>query len=384
MNSPTAAPREPVELLDPSPVTMSQLVGCYRNLVREGQVIQPGGYTLGRRLGRGRQGQVFLARRFGARGSVQELAVKFFDPSIYRTPEEYGTDMERVAQQVARLHRLQSPAMVARHAYEECQGIGFVLMDVIDGLDLRRFAEGGHIDIVRSRSGADEWSHYARALFGWVQGAISIQPGVVIYIMRRVLSTLERLHREGFLHSDIKPGNIMLDRLGNVRVIDFGRAVMVGERVSFLLGSPMYMAPEIHRREPGLPQSDIFSLGLVAIELLRGRRLSQSHSVSEDELLALKLTLADRLDELLPPQVVENKELVSVLRRCLAPDAADRYAGAREADTEHGGFWLIDKQLVQAGLDSDYPRDLEHYLNRLAGSRGDRIAPVEPTDEWDS
>jgi serine/threonine protein kinase len=75
------------------------------------------------------------------------------------------------------------------------------------------------------------------------------------------------------VHSDVKPSNIMIDRLGYVRLIDYGRANIINERLSFLLGTPLFMAPEMHRREYALSQSDLFSVGLVGLEMLRGEPL---------------------------------------------------------------------------------------------------------------
>jgi serine/threonine protein kinase len=148
---------------------------------------------------------------------------------------------------------------VAPDIYEEYNGIGYVQMERVDGVGLRYLLDGTHLERVKARSTAKEWSTFTDVICSGMEGGkLSIQPGVAIYIMRRVLRALEALHDLGFVHSDVKPSNIMIDRLGYVRLIDYGRANVINERMSFLLGTPMFMAPEMHRREYALSQSDCF------------------------------------------------------------------------------------------------------------------------------
>ena len=354
-------------------VTMEDLVSNYDRIIEQRAIHYPVTFQFLCELGRGRQGQVFLARRVGARGCVTEHAIKVFDPRLYRTPEEYWTDMGRIASQLSLLHRIQTPTMVGRQTYEEAHGIGYVQMEVIDGLDLRRLLNPRHLEVARSRSTDLEWQVFTSAIFRMDDGYVSLQPGVAIHILRRALRSLERLHAMNFLHYDIKPANIMIDRLGNVKVIDFGRAVMVGEEVTFLLGSPMYMAPETHGRERGGPQADLYSLGLVALEMMRGRPLTDDESATEDTLLSLKRRLPDTLWSILPPHVSANYALVNTLRRLLAVSPADRFESAKDAEVGRYGLNVIEKQLVRAGLDSEYERDLSAYLGKLVDGGSDRV-----------
>jgi serine/threonine protein kinase len=355
------------------PTGMAALMDAYDEIVHQGSVYFPVAYQFVRELGRGRQGQVFLAQRHGARGCVTEHAIKVFDPRLYETAEEYWTDMGRIARQLSLLQRVQLPTMVARHAYEETRGIGYIQMEAIDGLDVRRLLSASHLDLARSRSTPDEWNRFTSTIFREDGGGISLQPGVMVYVLRRVLRSLERLHGMGFLHSDIKPGNIMIDRLGSVKVIDFGRALHVGETAAFLLGSPTYMAPEQHLRETGTEQSDIYSLGLVGIEMLRGETLLPASQGDEDALLAAKRALPDNLVDMLPIHVRDNHALVSVLRQMIDVDPVARYATAREADIGDIGLLAIDKQLVRADLDSEYTRDFSDYLRKLVDPSTGRI-----------
>jgi len=354
-------------------ITMESLQGNYEAIVNARAIFYPVAYQFLKELGRGRQGRVFLGLRQGARGCITEHAIKVFDPRIYRNTEEYWTDMGRIAFQISRLQRVQSPNLVAMSSYEETCGIGYVQLEAVDGLDLGCFLSREHLELTKKKCSPKEWTKMTKTIFRMKGDRVCLQPGVAVYILRSVLRGLERLHAINFLHSDIKPENIMIDRLGNVKVVDFGRAVMAGEKVSFLMGSPLYMAPEIHRRQVGGIQSDFYSVGLVALEMLRGEKIAHNDEMEEPDLLQLKMKLPDLLESILPPHVLDNKDLVAILRRFIEPDPVERYSSAQEAEVGEGGLRVIDQQLVQAGLASEYGRDLSEYISKLVDEKTQRI-----------
>lgn len=373
-------PAEPALAASPSTMTLAQLQRNYQSIIDTRAIYYPVAYQFLRKLGQGRQGAVFLGLRQGARGCITEHAIKVFDPSIYRSPEEYWTDMGRIASQISQLQRLQSPNIVTRHTYEETYGIGYVQMEAVDGIDLRTFLSRKHLDLAMAQSTAGEMAEFSRLLFHLEGDRISVRPGLALYILRGVLRGLERLHAMNFLHSDVKPANIMFDRLGYVKLIDFGRAVTAGEELSFLLGSPLYMSVETHERRPSGPESDLFSVGLVALEMLRGRPLLADPNPGEAKLLEVKRSLATELPNLLPAEVRENSDIVSMVRKLLHANPAGRYANAKEADAGHEGLSRIDKRRVRAGQDTEYERVLSDYLSKLVDLRTDRIEiPAEHT-----
>ncbi len=367
------SPAEQTMAASPPTMTMGQLHRNYQAILDTRAIYYPVAYQFLQKLGQGRQGAVFLGLRQGARGCITKHAIKVFDPSLYRSPEEYWTDMGRIASQISQLQRLQSPNIVTRHTYEETYGIGYVQMEAVDGIDLRTFLSRKHLDLAMEKSTAAEMAEFTRLLFRLEGDRISVQAGLVLYILRGVMRGLERLHEMNFLHSDVKPANIMFDRLGYVKLIDFGRAVTAGEELSFLLGSPMYMSIETHERRPGGPESDLFSVGLVALEMLRGRPLVDDSNPSEKELLAVKHNLVKNLPKLLPNEVLENKDMVSMLRKLLHADTAQRYADAKDADAGHEGLEKISKRRVQAGQNTEYERVLSDYLAKLVDVQTDRI-----------
>jgi serine/threonine protein kinase len=336
----------------------------YQAIVNAKAIFYPVAYRFPRELGRGRQGIVFLGLRQGARGCIARHAVKLFDPSIYPTTEKYWTDMGRIAAQTSKLQLVKNPSLVAPDIYEENNGIGYLQMEVVDGVSLRYLLDGEHLAPVKACSTKEEWARFTDVIFRVDRGKLRIQPGVALYIMRQALRGIEALHDAGFVHSDIKPANIMIDRQGYVRLIDYGRAVIINERVTILFGTPLYMAPEIHRREASMIQSDIYGVGLVGLEMLRGDT-GLKGDVEEHVLLEAKEKLPGRLLTLLPDYVRQNAQFVILLQRFLDPDPRRRYADATEAEVGSEGLLQVHRQLVQLGKDAEYGRELEAYLSKL-------------------
>jgi len=355
---------------------IEQLIANYNAIIQARAIYYPVAYQFDRELGRGRQGIVFLCHRYGARGCLTRHAIKLFDPSIYRTVKRYWTDMGRLAAQITRLQSLSAPNLVGRDVYEENNGIGYVQMEAIDGLDLQHLLYGNHFDQVKARSSPSEWARFTDVIFRIEEGKVRIQPGVALYIMRQVLRGIEALHDTGYIHGDVKPSNIMCDKLGYVKLVDYGRATLVNEPITFLLGSPAYMAPEIHRRERYYIQSDLYSTGLVGIELLRGEALADYSRMNEAALLEFKMQLPKRLPALLPPHVRRNADFVALLMKFVDPDPARRFASAQEAESGSGGLALLHKQLTILGKDSEYDRDLESYLAKLYAPAAGAAAPA--------
>ncbi|MCS6770888.1 MAG: serine/threonine protein kinase [Kiritimatiellae bacterium] len=374
-SAPGAEPTQP--MAQPSGKGMSQLVSNYRAIVQARAIYYPVAYRFTKELGRGRQGIVFLGLRQGARGCITRHAIKVFDPGIYPNAKKYWTDMGRIAAQTSKLQLVKSPNLVAPDIYEEYNGIGYVQMERVDGVGLRYLLDGQHLARARRNSTDQEWNTFTDVIFRLERNRIAIQPGVAIYIMRRVLRGLETLHDLGFVHCDVKPSNIMIDRLGYVKLIDYGRANTVNEKLSFLLGTPLFMAPEMHRRETALPQSDIYAVGLVGLEMLRGQPLLDATTTSEADMLNYKMSLCDRLPDLLPEYVRRNAEFVDVMRRFLNPDPRKRFATAQEAESGPRGLILVHKQLALAGQDTEYGRELEGYLAKLVDPRTGQVETEE-------
>ncbi len=353
---------------------LQRLVRSYHAIIRDRAIRYPIPYHFEGELGKGRQGIVFLATRQGGRGCLTRHAVKLHDPSIYSSAEKYWTDMGRLASQVSKLQPVHSDNLVTRETYDETNGVGFLQMAAIDGIDLQYLLSGTHLAIARSQSSDEEWQHFMTTLFRLDEGRFMLQPGVALYILRKVLIGLIVLHDAGYLHADIKPSNIMIDRMGSVKLVDFGRAVEIGESISIVLGSPVYMSPETHRLEAGLVQSDLFSTGLVGYEMLRGDSLHECTDMSEEQLLKYKTTLLDHMEECLPDQIKQSKRLVKVLKKFLQFDPANRYTSAREAEES---YYRLRGVYREMGLnaDTEYDRELQMYLQKLSAPNTGHVNP---------
>lgn len=372
------APPEPSILRDLVPgasaspgVGSRQLAANYRAILAARAVYYPVAYRFPRELGRGRQGIVFLGLRQGARGCVTRHAIKLFDPAIYGNAKKYWTDMGRIAAQTSKLQLVKNPALVAPDIYEESNGIGYIQMEVVDGVSLRELLDGEHLEQVRARSSEEEWRRFTDVIFRLENGRIMIQPGIALYILRQVLRGLETLHEMGFIHSDVKPANIMVDRLGYVKLIDYGRATLVNEKITLLIGTPAYMAPEVHEERIARTHSDLYSLGLVGLEMLRGQRLFPTdRPLGEAELLKSKRELPGKLYDILPDHVRQNSQFLILLQRFLEPKPAGRFATAEDAEVGSSGLAMLHKQLTLAGKDTEYGRELENYLSKIVNPLG--------------
>jgi serine/threonine protein kinase len=354
-------------------VDHQRLLDNYAALIRSQEIYYPLAYRFTRRLGSGRQGVVYHALRQGARGCTTQHAIKIHDPAIYPNTEKYWTDMGRIASQISKLQKVSSPQLVARDIYEEVNGIGYTQMEVVEGIDIHSLIQRDHSALVKSRSTEEEWDYFNDVIFN----DMGVQPGVALYIMRQALRGLEALHNAGYLHSDIKPANMMIDRLGIVKLIDYGRAVRVDEASTYLMGTPLYMAPEIHRQQGATVQSDIFSVGLVGMELLCNEPLVAMSALDEPKLLACKDRLVEILPNLLPEAVRQDEYLIEMFRKFLHRDPAQRYASAAEAESGPDGLNQFHKQLTLAGKDTEYDRELEKYVGKALGDVAPGAGRVE-------
>ena len=139
---------------------------------------------------------------------------------------------------------------------------------------------------------------------------------------------LDYAHRNGVVHRDVKPGNLLVTDEGVVKLADFGIAKATEQssitQVGSVLGTAAYLAPEQARGEPAGPRADLYSLGVVAYQLLSGRLPYEATSLSE---LTLKQQreLPAQLDELnpaVPPELAQAVELALALEPQERPETA--------------------------------------------------------------
>ncbi len=257
--------------------------------------------------------EVFLARRRGAAGIAKRLVVKRMRPDLTSDPRfaEMFLREARVATQLSHKN-IVSVFDVGR----DQEGL-FLAMEYIDGPDL------------------------AAAMFGARERGLRFDPLVAAHIASEVAAGLDYAHRVrdeagaqlGLVHRDITPRNILLSLDGDVKVTDFGVAVLAGDSTDQRRGTVPYMSPEQARGEPVDPRADLFSLGLVLYELLAGQRAYAG--ADKDAVLALA-----RAGEVPPLGPDAPAELARLVARATAPRPDDRFASAREMQRDLAGWAL--------------------------------------------
>ncbi len=229
-----------------------------------------GRYELGRRLGIGGMSTVQLAldRRLERHVAVKLLAEHLADDPSF---------VSRFRREALAAARLVHPNVVQvfDFGFDEAAHQHFIVMEHVPGRSCAEMLrEQGHLDVEEA-----------------------------VEIVAQACRGLDYAHRNGVVHRDVKPGNLLVTSEGVVKLADFGIAKATEQssitQVGSVLGTAAYLAPEQARGEASGPRSDLYSLGVVAYQLLSDRLPYEATSLSE---LALKQQreLPTPLDELNP------------------------------------------------------------------------------------
>ncbi len=321
-------------------------------------------YRRVRLLGTGGQGAVYLAERLGADRFARSVALKVFSPEAYRDQAAYQEDMAKVGQVAARVAQVQCDNVVNIHDFIERNGIRLMEMEWLDGCDLREVLSPDMLKRTRDKVSPERWQYVNRVILadGPTQGLL--KPGVAIAVLRDCLAGLAALHREGIVHGDLKPANVVLKRSGNAKLIDIGSAIDLRGAAPRRMWSPAYAAPEVLEGSENTPRSDLASLGYVLVEMLAGQSPFAGLSTFR-ELVEAKGVLDKRLPELLPPEVSGNELLLNLCQRLIAPDPGRRFTSAQAADVGRKGAADFHRQLVKGDLASEYEHDIRAWLEQI-------------------
>jgi len=191
----------------------------------------------------------------GGMGVVYKVRQPRLDRSVALKllPQSLAADAafaERFNREARLLARLNHPNIVTVHDFGQSGGFFYLLMEFVDGVNLRQAMEAGRFT-----------------------------PHQALVVVPKICEALQYAHDEGILHRDIKPSNILLDARGRVKIADFGIAKLIGDRMQDMtltasgaaIGTPQYMAPEQLEHPQDVDQrADIYSLGVVFYEMLTG------------------------------------------------------------------------------------------------------------------
>ena len=278
-----------------------------------------GRYRVEASLGRGGMAEVYKV--WDEHRSVH-LAMKLLREDL----AEDKIFLRRFRREAQTLERLQHPNIVRFYGLEQDGDLAFMLMDYVEGTTLRK-------EILRA------------------DGPFCLDR--VLEILRPICAALNYAHRQGMVHCDVKPGNIMIDAGGRVLITDFGIARMTESATATMvgLGTPAYMAPELVRGEDPTPQTDIYALGVVLYEMLTGgerpftgERATITGSTSEKvrwEQMHLRPTSPKDHDPDIP------SALDAVVLRCLEKEPGSRYPSVLDL--------LNDLERTAAPVDSRLP-----------------------------
>ncbi len=317
-----------------------------------------------RLLGRGGQGIVFLSQREGCDQFTLPVSLKFFSPESYRDDESYDADMKAVARIARAVALIQHDNLLDIHNFIEQDGIRIMEMEWVDGFNLQDLLTPRMFEATRKILPPDRWEYVRQVILDMGKTQPLFKPGVAIQVLRECLAGVGALHREGLVHGDLKPSNIMLKRTGNAKIIDIGSATAVGTPQCRRMWSPLYAAPEVIRGGINTPKSDLCSLGYILIEMLLGE-CPFAGLKTLDELHDAKTTLEARLPKLLPGEVANNEVLLHLCRKMIAFDPAKRFPSAQAADLDRKGAADFHRQLVKYDLASEYEIDIRNWLEDL-------------------
>lgn len=342
----------------------SQLSERYQQFIDQNEVAWKLTFKLLERLGAGGQGVVFLAEREGAFGATFQLALKFYRPDGYPSVASYRKEMARMARVAMEVARIQHDHLLDVYNVVELDGIQVLVTEWVDGVDIRQLLTPSLLERVETVVDSDRWKYVNEVIVTRAGFQSRLKPGVAISILRECLSGLAALHREGFIHADMKPSNVMVKRTGNSKIIDLGSSFHVDELPSRPTWTPRYAAVEVLEGAGHSPLSDLASLGYVFFEMLTGSFPFAGCS-DGPELVEAKRNMWKKLPTLLPKDVSRNATLVNLLSRMIAPDPADRFSSVEEADLSDKGAAEIERQLVKTGLSSEYDNEIRVLMEEL-------------------
>jgi serine/threonine protein kinase len=255
--------------------------------------LQVGKYDIRQQLGKGATGTVYLAVDTF---SGKEVALKVIEPEVFRDAEFGSVHRSQFLNEASLAGKLKHPHIVSILDAVVQEDSGHIAMELVTGGDLSQYSTPDKLLPV-----AD-----------------------VVQMIFKCCGALEYAFSEGIVHRDIKPANIMIASGTDVKIADFGAALLRKTQTvqTASIGSPYYMSPEQMRGEPLTHHSDMFCLGVALYELLTGHKPFNADTL--DDLVQKVLN-----QEPVPPSSLRAglpKDVDHVVLRAMAKRPEARYA----------------------------------------------------------
>ena len=341
-----------------------ELIVRYERILREKRHSWTSHLRLLTKIGAGGQGVVYLTERRGSDGFTLPVALKVFSPERYATPVHYDSDMARIGRVAATVAQIQHENLLVVENFLDRDRIRMMVMEWVEGFDLRRLLKPDLLSNLKPHFTTERWDYINDVLITEGPTQPRFRSGFAVAIVRECLEALAAMHRQNIVHSDIKPGNIMLKRTGHSKIIDIGSAFDMADPPQKRTCTPTYAALEVLEGSEVTPRSDLASLGFVLLELLAGKPVFAGLN-DYKELVDAKRTIKDRLDEFVPQELADNELLMSFLSGLVDPDPQTRFADADTANLIEFGAAAFHRQLIKNDLSTEYENDLRIWVDEL-------------------
>jgi serine/threonine-protein kinase len=266
---------------------------------------QLGKYQILKTLGSGGFGTVYLVRDTWI---DKKLAIK--------VPHKQKGEFDELLREPRLLAALDHENIVSIVTAEKADGYFFIVMEYIEGESLESRIQKG-------------------------QKGMPIELPRALAFARQVATGVSYAHRQGVLHRDLRPGNVLVTPADRIKITDFGtsRYLEVADRASTIIGSPPYMAPEQFQGR-AVFASDVYSIGVIMYEMMTGVLPYFSANPRQLEKMALsgRLTRPRERNRGIPVEIEE------IILKALAPMVSDRYQQADEILDDLGTVSEIDRR----------------------------------------